>query len=116
MKSLIAGLLAGLFLALICPLHAEPSEDLKKAQDLAHQAWNPGGDPPPNDQRADLIDQAIKMAKQAPERMVHRHRRKAIELLENALDIVKAGDTDHKVSGILKDADSELREAISETL
>jgi hypothetical protein len=37
-------------------------EDLNKALDLVHQAWNPSGDAPSIDQRTDLLNQALKLA------------------------------------------------------
>jgi hypothetical protein len=88
---------------------------LNQALDLVHQAWNPGGDPPSNAQRTDLLTKALKLAQDAPQRHVKGHRVKAIEEIQEALDEIQKGDPDHKVDGLLHDANSELRTAISDT-
>ena len=88
---------------------------LKQAEDLVHQAWNPAGDPPSNDQRTQLLTKAVDLAKNAPQHRVHGHRVHAILLMRSALDELKNGDPGNKVSGYLKDADSELRESFSES-
>ena len=97
------------------PLPADPPEMLSKAEDLVHQAWNPGGDPPPDDQRLDLLTKALKLAQDAGQRHVHGHRVKAIALIKDAMDTIKSGDAEHKAGGMLKDADAELRESLSES-
>jgi hypothetical protein len=97
------------------PARADDDADmLKQAEDLVHQAWNPGGDPPPKDQQEDLLQKAINLAVRAPQHRVHGHRVHAIQLMRGALDLIKNGDPEDKAPGLLRDADSELREAISE--
>lgn len=121
MKSSTIGRTTGwiLLLAVVCwsmPLRADDDADmLKKAEDLVHQAWNPGGDPPPQSQQLDLLKQAIDLAVQAPQHRVHGHRVHAIQLLKTAVDQIKLGDPNHQVYGLLKDADEELRQSITES-
>jgi len=89
---------------------------LKQAQDLVHQAWAPDADtPPPDDKRLAWLGQAADLAKKAPQHRVHGHRVKAIELIHEAEVQIKNGDPDKKAGSILRDADAELREAISES-
>jgi hypothetical protein len=103
-------------LAWSMPVRADDDADaLKQAEDLVHQAWNPGGDAPPRDQQEDLLQKAIDLAVHAPQHRVHGHRVHAIELMRGALDLLKNGDADNKVPDLLRNADSELREAISES-
>ncbi len=85
---------------------------LKQAEDLVKQAWNPGGDPPGNDQRTQLITKAIELAKSEPDRRLHHQRQNAVRLLQAALDTLKGGDPDNKVTGMLQDADRDLRNAM----
>ena len=99
------------------PLFGDSGGDTKdmlyKAYDLVHQAWNPGGDPPSDAQRTDLLTQALKLAQTAPQHNLRGHRAKAIDEIKAALDLIKAGDPDHKASEHLHDAASELRTAVS---
>jgi hypothetical protein len=105
-----------LLISLSSPVFGDDDGDmLKQAEDLVHQAWAPGADTPPTDaQRTDFLTKALELAKNAPQHHVHRHRMKAVQLMKATLDEIKNGDPDKKVNGMLKDADSELREAISE--
>jgi hypothetical protein len=91
----------------------ESTEMLNKALDLVHQAWNPGGDPPSNDQRTDLLNQALKLAQDAPQHNVRGHRVKAIKDIQAALAEIKMGDPSGKAYEQIHDADSELRSALS---
>ncbi|MEI9999744.1 MAG: hypothetical protein WDO13_11590 [Verrucomicrobiota bacterium] len=98
------------------PARAQDNDDLlKQAEDLVHQAWNPGGDPPSDDQRLQLLTKAEDLARKAPQRHVHHHRKQAVLLIGAIVDQIKAGDPDKKVDSMLKDADAELREAVSES-
>ncbi len=96
------------------PLVADDNTDmLNKALDLVHQAWNPAGDPPSDAQRTDLLNQALKLAKAAPDHHLRNHRVQAILDIKAALTEIQAGDADHKAADYMQDADSELRTAIS---
>ena len=86
---------------------------LNQAFDLVHQAWNPGGDPPSDDQRTELLTQALELAKDAPDHHVRGHRVQAILDIKAALTLIKDGDSDHKADEYIRDAASELRTAIS---
>jgi hypothetical protein len=101
------------FLSVSSPVFGEDPDMLNKAFDLVHQAWNPGGDPPSDDQRTDLLTQALKLAQAAPDRRVRGHRVKAILEIKAALVLIKDGDTDHKAGDHIREAASELRTAIS---
>jgi hypothetical protein len=86
---------------------------LSQALDLVHQAWNPGGDPPSNDQRTDLLTQALKLAKESPNHNVKGHRVQAILDIQAALALLNDGDPDNKAVEYIHDAASELRTALS---
>lgn len=86
---------------------------LNKAFDLVHQAWNPAGDPPSNADRTDLLDQALKLAQDAPDHHLKGHRVQAILDIKAALDELAKGDPDHKAVEYIHDADSELHTALS---
>jgi hypothetical protein len=97
------------------PVAAVAGDDgdlLKQAEDLVHQAWNPGGDAPSNDDRTQLINKAIELAQKEPDHRLHGTRVEAIRLLKAALEQIKNGDPDNRVSGELQDADRELRDAM----
>jgi hypothetical protein len=92
----------------------DPTPDmLNQALDLVHQAWNPGGDAPSNAQRTDLLTRALKLAQQAPDRHLKMHRAQAIQDIDLALAEIQKGDPDQKATGYIRDADSELRSALS---
>lgn len=93
----------------------DTADNLKQAAQLVHEAWNPAGDPLSDDKRTELLAKALDLAVNSPQRHVHGHRVKAIAFIRAALDDIKNGDPDKKVNGLLHDADSELRESISET-
>jgi hypothetical protein len=100
-------------LSFSAPVFGEDTDMLNQALDLVHQAWNPGGDPPSDDQRTDLLNQALKLAHDAPEHHVKGHRVQAIRDIKAALSLIKNGDPDHKAVEYIRDADSELRDALS---
>ena len=85
---------------------------LKQSEDLLKQAWNPGGDPPSNDERTQLLTRAIKLADSEPDHHLHLQRVKAVNLMQKAIDTIKAGDPNNQVDSLLQDADSDLRNAI----
>ena len=101
------------FLSFSAPVFGQDTDMLNKAFDLVHQAWNPGGDPPSDDQRTDLLNQALKLAQDAPQHNVAGHRVKAILDIKAALAAIKDGDPDHKAGDYIRDAASELRTALS---
>jgi len=87
---------------------------LNQATDLVHQAWNPGGDPPGDEQRTDLLKQALKLAQQAhPAKQFGGHLAKAIKDIQAALALIKSGASPDKVSDPLHDAETELRNALA---
>jgi hypothetical protein len=100
-------------LCLSSPLFGESTDLLSQAFDLVHQALNPGGDPPPNDQRVSLLEQAKKLAQEAPEHHVKGHRVQAILDINAALAELKMGDPNNKANGFIHDAAEELRTAMS---
>ena len=104
----------GAVLSFSAPLFGDDDTDmLNKAFDLVHQAWNPGGDPPSDDVRTDLLNQALKLAQNAPQHNVLGHRVKAILEIKAALSLIQDGDPDHKAADHIRNAASELRNAVS---
>jgi hypothetical protein len=95
------------------PLFGESTDMLNKAFDLVHQAWNPGGDPPSDAQRTELLTKALKLAQDAPQHKVGGHRVKDVRDIEAALSLLKDGDPEHKATEYIHDAASELRTALS---
>ena len=85
---------------------------LKQAEDLVHQAWNPGGDPPSNDDRTQLLTKAIELAAKEPDHRLAGRRVEAIRLIKAALEEMKNGDPENRVNGDLQDADRALRDAM----
>ena len=85
---------------------------LKQAEVLLKQAWNPGGDPPSNDKRTELLNKAIELALKEPDHRLHGTRMEAVRLMKAALDEIKAGDPNNKATGDIEDADRALRSAI----
>jgi hypothetical protein len=110
-RHVLCAVVAGAILGLATPSFAnDDGELLKQAEDLVKQAWNPGGDPPSN--RVDLITQAITLAQNEPDHRLRGTRMAGIRTLQQALEAIKGGESDDKVSGLLQDADRNLREAI----
>jgi hypothetical protein len=85
---------------------------LKQAEDLVHQAWNPEGDPPSNDDRTQMLKKAIDLAINEPDHRLGGTRVDAIRLMKAALEEIKNGDPNGKVNSDLQDADRMLRTAI----
>jgi hypothetical protein len=112
-RYVLCACVAGAILGYATPAFAgDDGGVLKQSEDLLKQAWNPGGDPPSDDDRIKFLSQAIELAKTEPDHRLHRQRVEAVRDMQLAIDTIKAGDPDHKVNGILKDADSALRNAI----
>ena len=104
----------GVILSFSSPLFGgEDTDMLNRAFDLVHQAWNPGGDPPSDADRTNLLNQALKLAQAAPQHHVGGHRVKAILEIKAALALIKDGDADHTAVEHIHNADSELRTALS---
>jgi hypothetical protein len=103
---------------LLCstPLFADNGTDdgaaLKQAEDLVKQAWNLGGDTPSVADRTQWLTKALDLLKAEPDHHLHGTKMKAMALINTALDELKAGDPGNLVPGNLRDADSELRQAI----
>jgi hypothetical protein len=93
-------------------LAGDDGDLLKQAEDLVHQAWNPGGDAPSNDDRTQLINKAIELTQKEPDHHLHGTRVEAIRILKAALEEIKNGDPNNRVTGELQDADRELRDAM----
>jgi hypothetical protein len=106
--------MAAVFCAMtvFAPVFAEDADMLNKAFDLVHQAWNPGGDPLSNEQRTDLLNQALKLTQDAPQHHVKGHRVQAVLDIKAALDLLKDGDPDNKAVELIHDASDQLREAL----
>ena len=86
---------------------------LEQARDLVHQALSPGGDQPSDAQRTDLLTQAKTLAQKSPDTRTRGHRVRAIHDIVAALFELQRGDPDNKAKDYIRDADSELRTAIS---
>ena len=109
-----AVLIALVSLSVSLPLSADDKTDmLEKAFDLVHQAWNPAGDPPSNEQRTDLLNQALKLMQDAPDHHLRNHRVQAILDVKAALAEIQKGDPDQKAKNYIHDANDELRTALS---
>ncbi len=114
LRYVLCAVVIGVSLGYATPAFAMDDGDaLKQAEGLVKQAWNPGGDPPSDADRTDLLTKAIALIKSEPDRRLHRKRMDAQRLVQLAIDTIKAGDADHKVNGMLQDADRDLRDAIS---
>ncbi len=102
-------------LSLALPAWADDSsaDMLNKAYDLVHQAWNPGGDPPSDAQRTDLLTKALDLTKNAPDHHLKGTRKQAMLDIQAALDLLKNGDSDHKAGDLIHKAADDLRDAIS---
>jgi hypothetical protein len=100
-------------LGLSAPLFGEAGDALNQALDLVHKAWNPAGDPPPNDQRTDLLNKAYKLCANYPDHRLKGHRVAAMRDIKAALDEIQKGDPDKKATEFIHNADSELRTATS---
>ena len=103
------------FLIFSAPVFGDdPTGDmLNQAFDLIHQAWNPGGDPPSNDERTKLLTQAMKLVKDTPDHRLKGHRVQAMLDIRAALDLIKEGDPNNKAVESIHDAADELRTALS---
>jgi len=114
LKAFVIAILSGL-LSLSAPVFGgNTSTDLlHQAFDLVHQAANPGGDPPPNDQRTDLLSQALKLLADVPDHHLRGHRVEAMRDINAALALIKNGDPDNKASDAIREALSELRTSLS---
>jgi len=91
---------------------ADDGGALKQADDLVKQAWNPGGDPPSTDQRTQWVSKAIELAKSESDHRLKGQRVEAIRFMQQALESIKAGDEESKISEALEDADRDLRDSI----
>jgi hypothetical protein len=103
----------GAFLCSSAPAFGD--ELLNQALDLVHQALNPGGDRPSNDDRTTWLTKALDLAQKSPVRNAAGHRVKAMHDIQAALDAIKQNSPDNEVSGYIRDAYSELRTATSLT-
>jgi hypothetical protein len=104
-------------LGFAAPVFGDADVDvLNQAQDLVHQALNPGGDPPSNAQRIDLLNQALKLLQQIPpDKSQYRgHRKKAVFDLRAALGELNQGDPNNKATDDIEDASAAIRDAISD--
>jgi hypothetical protein len=109
----LCAITVGAILGSALPAFAGDDGDvLKQAEDLVKQAWNPGGAPPSNDDRTQLITKAIALAQSEPDHRLRGQRAKAIRELQLAIETLKAGDPDNKVTGMLVEADRGLRNSI----
>jgi hypothetical protein len=101
----------GAFLCWSAPVFGD--DMLNKALDLVHQALNPGGDQPSNDDRTTWLTQALDLARNSPVRNARGHRVKAINDIQAALDQLKQGDSNNAATEYIREAYSELRIATS---
>jgi len=85
---------------------------LDQAEHLVHQAWNPGGDPPSNEDRTQMLNKAIELAQKEPDHHLRGTRVEAIRLMRAALEEIKTGDPDNKLNSDLQEADRALRDAM----
>jgi hypothetical protein len=86
---------------------------LNQAYDLVHQAWNPDGDPLSVADQTNLLTKALKLTQDAPDHHLKGTRKQAILDIQAALDVLKAGDPDHKAADLIHTAADDLRTAIS---
>jgi len=102
----------GALLTFSSPAFAVSHVMMLQAQDLVHQAWNPGGKPPSNAKRLKLLNQALQLIADDPYVGYNGHRKKAIRYIHSAIDEINLGDPDHKVNDYLQDAVDQCRSAI----
>jgi hypothetical protein len=106
----------GLVLFFSAPVFAEDGSIglLNQACDVVHQAWNPGGDPPSDVQRTDLLNQALKLIQKAHSwKHYGGHLAKAFKDIQAALSLIKSGVPPDKVTDPIHDAETELRNALA---
>jgi hypothetical protein len=108
----LAVAVVGAALSLGAPVYGMDDDMLNQALDLVHQAWNPGGDPPSDADRTNLLTKALTLTQNAPEHHVRGHRVQAILDIKAALAMIKDGDPDHKATEVIHDAADELRDSL----
>ena len=99
---------------------------ISQARDLVHQAWNPDGDPPSDDQRTALLNKALKLLQQLPppppehhwvhfhgDIVVQDHVGKAIQDINSAISGIQNGTPADQINASIQDADVELSRANS---
>jgi len=114
--SLFAGWMMALALLLLLalPAHADASRDMmNQSLDLVQQALNQGGPTPSDDERTDLLNKALTLAKGANADNYQWHRTKAIKAMQSALGQLKQGDPNGAATDDIRRAESELRTALS---
>jgi hypothetical protein len=99
---------------------------ISQARDLVHQAWNPDGDPPSDNQRTALLNKALKLLQQLPpppplphhvhfhgDLEIEDHVGKAIQDISGAISGIQNGTPADQVTAAIQDADVELSRANS---
>jgi len=100
----------GAFLSLSSLALADVDDPLlNDARANLEKAWNPGGDPPSDDDRVALLKSALADLKKVPPGGYHGHRMKAIDFIQSALFELDKGDPDHKAGDYIHSAVEEIR-------
>jgi hypothetical protein len=96
------------------PAHAVSHIMMLQAQDLIHQAWNPGGKTPSNGQRIKLLKEALEVFNNDPGTGYQGHKARAERYVRAAIEQIKLGDPYHKVNDYLQDAVDQCRDALAD--
>ena len=102
----------GVCLTFASPALAVSHVLMLQAQDLIHQAWNPGGKAPSNAKRIKLLNEALQLMADDPYVGYNGHKKKAIRYINSAIIEMNLGDPYDKVNDYLQDAVDQCRSAI----
>ena len=101
------------FLGFSTPAFGDGSRDMvNQALDLTQQALNEGGPPPSNDQRKELLKQALDLLGNETVNF-HGHVGRAMNAIRAALNKLKKGDPFDTATEDIRRAQDQLRDAMS---
>jgi len=100
------------FLNFSTPAFAVSHALMLQAQDLIHKAWNPGGKPPTDAKRIQLLHQALTLMANDPYTGYNGHKTKAIRYVHTAIFEIQNGGSAQTVNDYLQDAVDQCRSAI----
>ncbi len=106
--------LFGVLFTFSAPAFGMDHPQMQQAMDLVDKAWNPGGLPPPNSARIEMLKQALNLLEHDPFNGYEGHKRKAIRYINAAIYQINHGDPDNKVFDYLQDAEHQMRDAIAD--
>ncbi|HEY0257829.1 MAG TPA: hypothetical protein VGC39_10330 [Candidatus Methylacidiphilales bacterium] len=103
----------GAFLVFSTPAHADATRNMvSQALDLVQQVVS-DSKAMDNDQRIDLLTQALQLAQQAPPAQFRGHKKKAIISIKAAIDQLQQGDPNGAANEDIRRAADQLHDALS---